>query len=102
MADQSQRTEKATPQRIKKAREKGDFPAAREFVSAFQFFTYVALAGATFPAWVAEVQEAMEAGIRQAFRASLASSDLISMMRRLASATLLPLGILGGILMALT
>jgi flagellar biosynthetic protein FlhB len=102
MADNSQRTEKATPQRLKKAREKGDFPAARDFVSALQFFAYVMLAGVSFPSWLEQLQAAARGGFRQAFAATLTSGDLISIMRRLASATLLPLGILGGVLMALT
>ena len=102
MADTSQRTEKATPQRLKKAREKGDFPAAREFVSALQFLAYVALAGVSFSSWIGELQAATRAGLRQAFTATLTAGDLISMMRRLASTTLLPLGMLGGVLMALT
>jgi flagellar biosynthesis protein FlhB len=34
MAGRTQ-TEKATPQRLKKAREKGDFPPTREFVARF-------------------------------------------------------------------
>jgi flagellar biosynthetic protein FlhB len=37
MSDRSQRTEKPTPQRIRKARTEGRFPASREFVAAVQF-----------------------------------------------------------------
>src|SRR5665213_1889138 len=102
MASGSQQTEKATPQRLKKAREKGDFPAAREFVSALQFFAFVTLAGAYFPAWILHLQSAVRMGLREAFRATLTAADLMNMFRRLAAAALLPLAILGGIVMALT
>ena len=48
-AGQFATTEKPTPQRLKKAREKGDFPAAREFVSALQFFAFLAWRGPISP-----------------------------------------------------
>ncbi|MDE3197502.1 MAG: EscU/YscU/HrcU family type III secretion system export apparatus switch protein [Acidobacteriota bacterium] len=101
MAD-SQRTEKATPHRLKKAREKGDFPAAREFVGALQFLAFVFLAGIYFPAWLGNLQNAMRAGLRQAFGATLTAGDLMSDFRRLSAAALLPLGVLGSALVALT
>jgi flagellar biosynthesis protein FlhB len=101
MADGSQ-TEKATPQRLKKAREKGDFPAAREFVSALQFFAFITLAGSYFSSWLTGVQVALRMGLRQAFAATLTAGDVMIMMKRLATAALLPLAILGGILMAVT
>jgi flagellar biosynthetic protein FlhB len=102
MADGSQRSEKATPHHLKKAREKGDFPAAKEFVSALQFFAFVMLAGAYFPSWIVHLQSVIRAGLRQAFTATLTAADLMSMLRRLATVALLPLAVLGGVLVALT
>jgi flagellar biosynthesis protein FlhB len=52
MADQS-KTEQATQKRQKKARDDGQFPAAREFVSALQFCIFLGLLGAGGPAWFA-------------------------------------------------
>ena len=101
MAD-SQRTEKATPQRLKKAREKGDFPAAREFVGALQFLAFVLLAGAYFPGWIMNLQTAMRAGLQQAFTTTLTASDLVIDFRRLSGTALAPLAVLGGMLLALT
>jgi flagellar biosynthetic protein FlhB len=95
-------TEKPTPQRLRKAREKGEFPAAREFVSALQFFAFVTMAGSYFPAWMSGLQGAFRMGIKQAFRAGLSAADVIMMMQRLASAVLLPLAMLGATLLALT
>ncbi len=102
MADGSQQTEKATPQRLKKAREKGDFPAAREFVGALQFFAFVTLAGAYFPSWILSLQAEFRMGLRQAFTSTLTAGDLMKMLWRLAHVTLLPLAILGCILLGIT
>jgi flagellar biosynthesis protein FlhB len=102
MADGSQQTEKATPQRLKKAREKGDFPAAREFVGALQFFAFVTLAGAYFQSWILSLQAAMRMGLRQAFRATLTAGDVMKMLWGLSHAVLLPLAMLGCVLVGIT
>ncbi len=107
MPDNGEKTEKATPHRLKKAREEGQFPAAREFVSGVQFFAYVSLAGAYFPQWIGTVQSALRLGLRQAFTdgpapANLAPGDLIAMMLRLANAVLRPLAMLGLAMLAVT
>jgi flagellar biosynthetic protein FlhB len=101
MANSSQ-TEKPTPQRLKKAREKGEFPAAREFVSALQFFAFVTLAGAYFGMWLSGLQSAVRMGLRDAFAATLTAADLVIAMKRMAGAALLPLAEFGAALMALT
>jgi flagellar biosynthetic protein FlhB len=102
MADRSQQTEKATPRRLQKAREKGDFPAAREFVSAIQFFAFVMLAAEYFPAWVRSVENALRLGLRQSFSQSLTAADLIAIISRLSMIVLRPLAILGLGLLAIT
>src|SRR5580692_6710411 len=106
MPDSGQQTEKATPQRLKKAREKGDFPATREFVAAFQFLAFVYLGTAYFPGWLGNVESAMRMGLRHAFTmvqtGSLTSGDLLTLFTLLARTALMPLALLGGILMVLT
>ncbi len=52
MADQG-KTEQATQRRLQKARDEGDFPSAREFVSALQFCVFLGLLGAGGAAWFA-------------------------------------------------
>jgi flagellar biosynthetic protein FlhB len=99
MADRSQQTEKATPHRLKKAREKGDFPAAREFVAAFQFLGLVIVGAAWFPAWFGQVENAMRMGIRAAF---FRDADVTGIFTAMSRETLLPLAALGAVLMALT
>jgi flagellar biosynthetic protein FlhB len=102
MADFSQKTESASPRRLQKARSEGDYPAAREFVSAIQFFAFILLAGAYFPDWVQSLQAAFRLGLRQSFSASLTPADLIAILLRLATAALRPLAFLGLALLAVT
>ncbi len=107
MADTSQQTEKATPQRLKKAQEKGDFPATREFVAAFQFLGFVMLGTAYFPGWLVDIESTTRLGLKRAFFAatasdSLTSTDLLALFTALARTALAPLAILGGIVMAIT
>lgn len=102
MSDSSQRTEQPTPRRLEKARRDGEFPEAREFVGALQFFAFISLAAAYFPEWILGVQAAMITGLRQAFSSSLTPGDLTVLLTRMARATLQPLAVLGCLLMALT
>ena len=55
MADKSGKTEQPTQQRLKKAREQGQFPAAKEFVAALQFMVFLALLGAGGAGWFAQI-----------------------------------------------
>lgn len=102
MADSSERTEQPTPRRLEKARKDGDFPVAREFVAALQFFTFVTLAAAYFPDWIATMQAALTTGLRQAFRTSLGATDFMALLKQMATATLRPLAVLGAFLVAVT
>jgi flagellar biosynthesis protein FlhB len=43
MADQAQKTEQPTPQRLRKAREEGQFPVSKDFPAALQFLGFAAL-----------------------------------------------------------
>jgi flagellar biosynthetic protein FlhB len=51
MPDQSGKTEQPTQRRLDKAREEGQFPAAREFVSALQFLVFLGLLAAGGAHW---------------------------------------------------
>lgn len=101
MADQSQ-TEKATPRRTEKARKEGNFPMAREFVSAVQFMAFVTLGAAWFPGWLKHLETAVRMGLRSAFAQNLTVPDLLGMFNRLATAVLNPLGIFGLVLLGIT
>jgi flagellar biosynthesis protein FlhB len=102
MPDTSQKTEKASPRRLLKAREDGDFPGAREFVSAIQFLSFIILAAEWFPHWIENLQTAFRLGLRQAFSASLTPDDLLVILNRLSNVVLRPLAILGLALLGIT
>ena len=102
MADASQQTEKATPRRLQKAHAEGDFPAAREFVSAVQFFSFIMLAAMYFPRWFAGFEAAFRMALRQSFSRSLTAEDLLAIFSRLSNAVLRPLAMLGLVLLAIT
>ena len=94
--------EKPTQRRVQKAREQGDFPAAREFVAAVQFCAAITLGGMYFPKWFEGVQGAFRLGLRQAFARDLTPPDLLAVFNRLSAATLRPLAGLGAALLAIT
>jgi len=102
MADNSQKTEQASPRRLQKARSEGDFPAVREFVSAVQFIAFILIAGAYFPTWLDNLRAAFRMGLRQSFSPSLTAPDLLTIFNRLSAAVLKPLAYLGLVLLAVT
>ena len=94
--------EKPTQRRVQKAREQGDFPAAREFVAAVQFCAAITLGGMWFPRWFEDVQNGFRLGLRQAFSRDLTPPDLLAIFNRLSAVTLKPLASLGAALLAIT
>jgi flagellar biosynthesis protein FlhB len=85
VADTSQQTEKATPRRMQKARDEGNFPAAREFVSSLQFLVFVVLLGAWGPIWFTQCRVTMRTLIERAFHEELTSTALLSLFGGLRS-----------------
>jgi flagellar biosynthetic protein FlhB len=69
MADKGQRTEPPTPQRIRKARQEGRFPASRELVFAVQFLAWTALLNAA-ALWLPSVLKTFRMLLSAAFRQS--------------------------------
>ncbi len=55
----SDKTEKATPQRLKKAREEGQFLSAKEMVGALQFVAVLVILSHMVPAWQDELRLSM-------------------------------------------
>jgi flagellar biosynthetic protein FlhB len=102
MADQSQKTEQPTPQRVKKAREEGRFPTARLFVSAMQFIVFVALLGSKAPDWIHGLRTSMARILQSAMDPRLQSQELIALCLDVVKNSLVPLAYLGAILMAVT
>ncbi len=102
MPDKSQQTEKATPRRLQKAREDGQFPAAKDFVAAVQFLAFVALVGAGAHKWVTQNRITTRILLQHAFDSDLTTTGLIHLFTLALTQTVMPLVILGAILMAVT
>jgi flagellar biosynthetic protein FlhB len=99
MADQS-KTEQPTQRRLQKAREEGQFPAAREFVSALQFMVFLGLLGAWGAAWFAEFRQTARWLFALAFTPELRAEDLTHIAWQIAWKHFFPLA-LGGLAVAL-
>src|SRR5271165_1894842 len=96
MADRSGKTEPATQRRLEKAREEGQFPAAREFVSALQFMVFLALLGAWGAAWFGQFRQTAQSLFRFAFTPEIHPADLTHLAWQLAWKHFFPLA-LGGL-----
>jgi flagellar biosynthetic protein FlhB len=93
VADNGQRSEQATPKRLEKARKEGQFPAARQFVSAMQFVAFVIVLEAWGAQWFAELRVLMRRGLAAAFSTQpeahfveIGRSLLVDLLRLLAPA----------------
>jgi flagellar biosynthetic protein FlhB len=102
MADKSQQTEKATPRRMQKAREEGNFPAAREFVSSLQFLLFVVLLGSWGPIWFAQARVNMRSLIERAFHTEITTTAVLSLFWWIAVHSLQPLSWLAAALIGVT
>jgi flagellar biosynthetic protein FlhB len=101
MADQ-QKTEQPTQRRRHKAREEGNFPTARVFVSAMQFLAFVAVIHWRGAVWEASIRFAMTRVFEVALNPALNPSDLVRLGLNLAKSTLEPFAALGAILAGVT
>ena len=99
MADKSQKTEPPTQRRLQKAREEGQFPAAREFVGALQFLTFVAVLSAGGTRWLADFRQTARSLFQIAYARDLGAADLTSIAWRVFWSNMLPL-VLGGMAVA--
>jgi len=102
MADQDQKTEQPTQRRLNKAREEGNFPTARVFVSALQFLAFVSLLHAWGEGWIQNIRACMAALLQHALDPRLSTSEITALSLDLLKRTLLPLATLGGVLISIT
>lgn len=100
MPNSGDKTEKATPRRLLKARREGQFASSREFVSGMQFTVFVVLLAETGPAMLATLKDATRFLWRQAFRPDLDASTLIGLFHQAFSQAVVPLAAVSGILIA--
>jgi flagellar biosynthetic protein FlhB len=102
MADRSGKTEEPTQRRLEKARTEGQFPAARELVSALQFMVFLALLGAGGGQWFAQLRQTTRSLLRLAFAPELKPEDLIHVMWQIFREQILPLVMAGAAVAAAT
>ena len=95
-----QKTQKATPQRLKKAREDGKFPTSKEFVSGVQFAVFVAMLVYTAQPWSNSLLRGTRSMLRAAFNSELTASSLSRTAIEVASLWFLPLAFAGFALVA--
>ncbi|MBV9267730.1 MAG: EscU/YscU/HrcU family type III secretion system export apparatus switch protein [Acidobacteriaceae bacterium] len=101
MAD-PQKTEKPTQQRLKKAREEGNFPSSRQFISGSQFLIFVTLLHLFGEKWLGSMRVVMASLLTRAFSPSLSLNDWCVLMRNLLFQCGLPLFGAGMILVVVT
>src|SRR5579863_4288592 len=98
MSQSSERTEKATPRRLQKARREGQVASSRDFVSGLQFAVFAVLLEQAGPRLFASLKEGAHALITQAFRDDLGEAGLLQVLQNAFSWTLVPLATAGGVL----
>jgi flagellar biosynthetic protein FlhB len=101
MAD-PQRTEKPTKRRLDKAREEGDFPSSRDFVTSVQFFGFVTLAALFAGTFLRSIEELMRKLLKLAFSFNFTVTSITTIARQVVAPELVPLMLGGAILTAIT
>jgi flagellar biosynthetic protein FlhB len=101
MPDKHQQTEKPTPRRLNKARDEGNFPTARVFVSALQFVAFTGLLHAWGPDWIHMLRSSFVAVFQQALNPRLNAMELVYLGFALLKQLLIPIGFMGGLLILL-
>ena len=99
MADRFGKTEPPTQRRLHKAREEGQFPAAREFVAALQFLVFLVILGAGGARWFAAFGQTARRLWAMSFHQELTPQALSRLSWELFWNHLLPLA-LGGLAVA--
>jgi flagellar biosynthetic protein FlhB len=102
MADQGQKTEKATPRRLLKAREEGNFATARVFVSALQFLLFVALLHQFAPIWIENVSREFAELCDNGLDPRKNIMDVLFRVVAMAGRLLLPVGLMGAAMITIT
>lgn len=82
MQDRDQRTEQATPHRLKKAREEGRFPVSREAAGAVQFLLFTCLACGMADHWWPACHAWMRELLALAFTPSWGQRDVMNLMQQ--------------------
>jgi flagellar biosynthesis protein FlhB len=98
MNPSGEKTEKATPRRLIKARREGQFASSHDFVSGLQFTVFVLLIAQTGPSLLSSLKEVTRGLFMEAFRGDLGPATLIGILHEALSRGLSPLIYASGIL----
>lgn len=101
MAD-AQKTEQPTQQRLKKAREEGNFASSRHFISGSQFLVAVVLLKFFGGRWIDTMRLTVNTTLAHAFAADMTTNDWRVLLRDLILRCFLPPMIAGAVLVAVT
>lgn len=95
-------TEKPTPERLRKAREQGQFLSARGMVTAIQFIALIFVLRYVIPQWSESMRRSMLALLERSQAGDIGTAEWPVLMRACLVNTLLPLLEAGGVLLAIT
>jgi flagellar biosynthesis protein FlhB len=98
VSDASQRTEKPSPRRLKKARAEGKFVSSKELISGLQFLVFFTILTAFGPQWMANLKQASRTAIVGAFANDLTESRMTAILQELFRQTLVPVALSGCLL----
>jgi flagellar biosynthetic protein FlhB len=96
------KTEKPTPERLKKAREQGQFLLARGMVTAIQFIALIVVLRQVIPQWSDNMRRSMTALMVRGLAGEIGVTEWPLLIRRSLTDTLVPLLEAGGVLLAIT
>ena len=97
-----QRNEQPTQQRLRKAREKGQFPGAKELVGALQFLVLILIVTRMLPGWFEAAQFGFRGFLAEAFRKEWTTPDAIAYFRTLLLSCFLPVAAAAGVVTLIT
>lgn len=98
MTQGGERTEKATPHRLLKARREGQFASSHDFVSGLQFTVFVVLLVESGQQLLGNLRQATRMLFSQAFRQDLSADALTGILRQSFAQTMSPLAAASAIL----
>ncbi len=102
MASGGNKTEKPTPQKLKQAREKGQFLVSRGGVSAFQFVVAIVLLPDLVSGWQTALRQSMPELLRRANAGEISGSEWPSILRHMLLQNMQPLAQFCGTLLITT
>jgi flagellar biosynthesis protein FlhB len=96
------KTEKPTPQRVRKAREQGQFLSARGMIMAVEFIAALVLISKLLPPWTNQMRLVITTFLQLGMTHEMADAQWLKLLHDLAMGSLLPVLYFGGALLLIT